>query len=107
MPQSTRTATPMTVINLHKSSRRISGASRLQRPVFGASAESNALLSINDLSERLGVPVQTIYQWRTKHVGPRAMRVGRYLRWHNKEIEAWLLTQLDDWDVDYNEAVQA
>ena len=59
------------------------------------------LLTIQDLAELLSIPVLTIYQWRSKHTGPRAMRIGRHLRWDNREVTAWLLTQLDDWDADY------
>ena len=59
------------------------------------------LLTIQDLAELLGIPVLTIYQWRSKHTGPRAMRIGRHLRWDAREVAAWLLTQLDDWDADY------
>lgn len=59
------------------------------------------LLTIQDLAELLSIPVLTIYQWRSKHTGPRAMRIGRHLRWDAREVAAWLLTQLDDWDADY------
>jgi len=59
------------------------------------------LLTIQDLAELLSIPVLTIYQWRSKHMGPRAMRIGRHLRWDAREVAAWLLTQLDDWDADY------
>ena len=59
------------------------------------------LLTIQDLADLLSIPVLTIYQWRSKHTGPRAMRIGRHLRWDNREVTAWLLTQLDDWDADY------
>jgi predicted DNA-binding transcriptional regulator AlpA len=59
------------------------------------------LLSIQDLADFLSIPVLTIYQWRSKHKGPRAMRIGRHLRWDDREVTAWLLTQLDDWDADY------
>ena len=59
------------------------------------------LLTIQDLADLLSIPVLTIYQWRSKHTGPRAMRIGRHLRWDAREVTAWLLTQLDDWDADY------
>ena len=59
------------------------------------------LLTIQDLADLLSIPILTIYQWRSKHTGPRAMRIGRHLRWDAREVAAWLLTQLDDWDADY------
>jgi excisionase family DNA binding protein len=37
----------------------------------------------------LGVPVQTLYQWRRKHTGPPARRVGRHLRYDPSTVQAW------------------
>ena len=38
----------------------------------------------------LGVPVTTLYQWRYRRVGPRAIRVGRHLRYDSADVRAWL-----------------
>jgi len=35
------------------------------------------LWTAEDVSEFLGVPVSTLYQWRYRRIGPRAARVGR------------------------------
>jgi len=48
------------------------------------------LMTINDLSDYLGIPVNTLYQWRSKHYGPRGVRMGRYVRYRPKDVEAWL-----------------
>lgn len=48
------------------------------------------LWTVEDVSEFLGVPVKTIYQWRTKHYGPKGMRVGRYIRYRREDVTAWL-----------------
>ena len=48
------------------------------------------LMSIQDLSEYLGVPVNTLYQWRTKGYGPAGRRVGRYVRYRASDVDAWL-----------------
>ncbi len=48
------------------------------------------LWSIDELSEHLGVPVDTIYVWRTRGIAPKAHKVGRYLRWKPEDVEAWL-----------------
>lgn len=37
------------------------------------------LLSTEELADYLGVPVKTIYEWRTGGHGPCAVRVGRHL----------------------------
>lgn len=49
-----------------------------------------ALLSIEALSEYLGVPVATIYDWRVDGKGPRGIRVGRHLRFAVSDVRAWL-----------------
>lgn len=51
------------------------------------------LLSIQELSEYLGVPVKTLYSWRAQQVGPRAVTVGRALRYPESAIVAWLEAQ--------------
>jgi excisionase family DNA binding protein len=48
------------------------------------------LLSVQQLSDYLGVPVKTLYEWRTQHVGPRAVKVGRALRYPESRVAAWL-----------------
>lgn len=48
------------------------------------------LWTVQDLAEYLGVPVETIYTWRTKGYGPPGRRVGKYLRYRPAEVEAWL-----------------
>ena len=53
------------------------------------------LWSIEDLSAYLGVPVASIYKWRTAGNGPCALRVGRYLRFKPADVFAWLETRRD------------
>jgi excisionase family DNA binding protein len=53
------------------------------------------LLSVDDLSTYLGVPVKTLYQWRHKGLGPRGLRVGRHLRYRRQDVDSWL-DGLDD-----------
>ncbi|MGH9045340.1 MAG: helix-turn-helix transcriptional regulator [Acidimicrobiales bacterium] len=51
------------------------------------------LLSPEALAEYLGVPVATIYQWNYRRSGPRALRVGRHLRFRPEDIQSWLDAQ--------------
>jgi predicted DNA-binding transcriptional regulator AlpA len=48
------------------------------------------LWSIHDTADFLGIPVQTLYWWRTEGRGPRAYRVGRHLRYDPARIQEWL-----------------
>ncbi|MHA7284838.1 helix-turn-helix transcriptional regulator [Arthrobacter sp. MDT3-44] len=46
-------------------------------------------LSPQELADRIGVPLSTIYGWRTKGAGPRGMSIGRHVRYRLSEVEAW------------------
>lgn len=52
------------------------------------------LLSVEDLAAYLGVPLATIYAWRYRRQGPPGFRVGRHLRFREKDIEEWIAAQL-------------
>lgn len=47
------------------------------------------LLSAQDVADFLGVPLTTLYQWRTKGTAPRAVKVGRHIRFRPADIDAW------------------
>lgn len=50
------------------------------------------LASAEEISEYLKVPVVTLHQWRHKGTGPRASKVGRWLRYRWEDVEEWLAT---------------
>ncbi|WP_053205655.1 helix-turn-helix transcriptional regulator [Jiangella muralis] len=52
--------------------------------------QAEPLWTPRDVSDYLGVPVATLYQWRWKKYGPPAARVGRNLRYRPAAVEAWL-----------------
>ena len=56
---------------------------------------SDPLLTVEEASEYLQVPVKTMYMWRYRGVGPEALRVGRYLRYRRSGVEEWLDQQGD------------
>jgi excisionase family DNA binding protein len=49
-----------------------------------------SLASIEEVSEYLGIPTATLYQWRHKGVGPRSAKVGRWVRYRWDDVEVWL-----------------
>jgi excisionase family DNA binding protein len=55
-----------------------------------ADATVRPLLSVDEVSEVLGVPVRTLYQWRHKGVGPLGLRVGRHLRYRSADVADWI-----------------
>jgi predicted DNA-binding transcriptional regulator AlpA len=60
-----------------------------------ASELPNRFLTPEDLVEMFELPsVETVYQWRRKHTGPRGFRVGRHLRFDPRDVRAWVDSQL-------------
>lgn len=53
-------------------------------------ANLDPLLTPEEVSEHLRVPVQTLYQWRWKGLGPSAIKVGKHLRYRRSDVESWL-----------------
>lgn len=51
------------------------------------------LLSTEELADYLGVPIKTIYEWRTCGHGPCAVRVGRHLKFAVCDVQAWVAQQ--------------
>lgn len=54
---------------------------------------SSKLWTIADVSDHLGVPVNTLYQWRSKGYGPTGRRVGKYVRYRPEDVDAWVEEQ--------------
>jgi excisionase family DNA binding protein len=51
---------------------------------------NETLLTPDVVAKRLGVPLKTLYYWRTMGVGPPAYRIGRHLRYRDVDVETWL-----------------
>jgi excisionase family DNA binding protein len=52
-------------------------------------------IGIEQLAMELGVPVRTIYAWRTKGVAPRGATFGRHVRFQRKDVDAWIEERFD------------
>lgn len=54
--------------------------------------DTGQLMTITALADYLAVPVETIRTWRKRVPadGPRAIRVGRHLRWPPADVHIWL-----------------
>jgi len=53
------------------------------------------LWSPKQVAEYLGVPVQTIYQWRTRGYGPPGTRIGKHVRYRPADVEAWVAKRVE------------
>lgn len=48
------------------------------------------IMTIAEVGDRLGVAVQTLYNWRAAGKGPPGFRLGGKLRYRRSDVEAWL-----------------
>jgi DNA-binding transcriptional MerR regulator len=46
-------------------------------------------MTIFEVSERLGVPVETLRTWRKTRTGPPSYRLGRSIRYDVAKFEQW------------------
>jgi len=53
------------------------------------------LLGPEEVAAFLGVPLRTIYRWRSRREGPRGYRVGRHVRYRFDDVERWLADRSD------------
>lgn len=51
---------------------------------------ADRLWSVEEVSYYLGVPVSTLYFWRSEGGGPPSRRVGRHLRYRAEDVEDWV-----------------
>ena len=48
------------------------------------------LWTVEDVSDYLGVPVKTLYQWKWRGEGPPVKKIGRHLRYDPVKLRAWV-----------------
>lgn len=54
---------------------------------------SDRLWTPDDVSAYLGVPIGTLYRWRCAGTGPRALRIGKHLRYLAEDVYQWAKEQ--------------
>ena len=52
----------------------------MQRGTADDYGNGQALISPPQLADYLGVPLSTLYNWRSRRIGPPAYRIGRHVR---------------------------
>ena len=55
---------------------------------------ADRLWTIQDVAHYLGVPVQTLYQWRSRGYGPKGVRIGRHVRYRADDVRSWVADQV-------------
>lgn len=51
-------------------------------------------LTTDELADRLGIPANALKKWRAINDGPPYIRVGKYVRYRERDVEAWEKTRL-------------
>jgi excisionase family DNA binding protein len=51
------------------------------------------MIGIRDLAEVIGVPVATIYDWRSRGLGPVAHRFGKHIKFAAADVQAWIASR--------------
>jgi excisionase family DNA binding protein len=54
------------------------------------SSKIESLWGVDEVSDYLGVPVKTLYQWKWRGEGPPVRKVGRHLRYVPALVRAWV-----------------
>ena len=58
--------------------------------------DPQSLMSPQDLADKLGLPLASIYNFNYRGTGPRRIRVGRHVRYRRVDVEAWIERQYTD-----------
>lgn len=51
-------------------------------------------LSPEQIAEEFGVPLATVYKWRSQRTGPPGFRVGRHVRYRRQDVDRWVAEKL-------------
>jgi excisionase family DNA binding protein len=54
---------------------------------------TDRLMSVEEVADFLGVPVQSVRKWRYLGTGPTGLKVGRHVRYRRADLEKWLDAQ--------------
>ena len=53
------------------------------------------MIDIHTLASYLGIPVSTVYDWRTNRKGPTGYRFGKHVMFALSDVKAWVEQQRD------------
>lgn len=48
------------------------------------------LLTIDEASQYLKIPVKTLRKWRLERSGPPSMKLGRHVRYDKADLDTWI-----------------
>ena len=75
--------------------RAVTGPAVAESPSARATEDPGRLMTLNEVSDLLGIPVATLYRWRHRGEGPPGYRIGRHVRFRRAAVEAWIESRAD------------
>jgi predicted DNA-binding transcriptional regulator AlpA len=58
--------------------------------------EPNERLDDDVTAEQIGITRGTLANWRSRHLGPPYLKIGRRVQYRQEDIDAWFAAQLKD-----------
>ncbi len=55
------------------------------------------LLTISEAAAYLKIPVETLRKWRAQGRGPKAIKLGRHLRYRQDDVDQWIDAQEENY----------
>lgn len=59
-----------------------------------ATSEMRPLGSAAEVAAHLQIPEKTLAEWRSRGVGPKYMRISRYVRYRWRDVDEWLASRV-------------
>jgi len=70
-------------------------STKLHTTETGPDSKPSPLITTDELVTEFQVPKSTLYAWRATGKGPRAIRIGKHLRYRRADVDAWVESQAD------------
>jgi excisionase family DNA binding protein len=62
----------------------------MQQTSEKVSTRRGPFLSLPEAADYLGLNVQTMYQWRSKGIGPAGVLIGNRVKYRQETLDAWI-----------------
>lgn len=67
-----------------------------QRARLSTVPAADRLMTVEEVSNYLQVPIRTLYRWRVEGEGPLGIRIGKYVRYRRSDLDSWLADRFRD-----------
>jgi predicted DNA-binding transcriptional regulator AlpA len=65
----------------------------VERP--STSKDSGPLMSLSEAAAYLDMTVQTLYNWRSRGIGPASLRIGGRVKYRLTDLDDWIAAQAE------------